>query len=72
MAIRWRKDGTLMCAATSSAEEGDTYIDDRLHYQLSVISRTIIADIDHEENGLWYWVYDNHDRLRGKPELEVI
>ncbi len=72
MAIRWRKDGTLMCAAMSSPEDGDCYIDDHLHYQLSVISRAIIADIDHEENGLWYWVHDDHKRLRGKPELEVI
>lgn len=57
MAIRWRKDGRLVCAAMSEEEEGDTYINDRLHYQLSVISRAIIADMDHEENGLWHWVH---------------
>ena len=75
MAIRWRKDGTLMCAAMSKSEKDDTYIDDRLHYQLSVISRTIIADIAHKNNGLWHWVhgmYDDPGRLRGKPELEII
>lgn len=68
MAIRWRLDGRLICAAMSDPEEDDCYIDDRLHYQLSVISRAIIADIDHEENGLWYWVHDEHARLRGKKE----
>ena len=75
MAIRWRKDGKLMCAAMSSPEDDDSYIDDRLHYQLSVISRAIVADIDHEENGLWHWVHgghDGHDWLRGKPALEII
>ncbi len=30
MAVRWRKDGTLICAEASDPEEGDTYIDDRL------------------------------------------
>ena len=59
MAIRWRKKGDLICAAISKAEEGDTYIDDRLHYQLSVISRAILADVNHEDNGLWHWVGDN-------------
>lgn len=58
MSIRWRIDGSLVCAAMSEPEEGDTYIDDRLHYQLSVISRAIIADSDHENNGLWWWVHD--------------
>jgi len=72
MAIRWRKDGRLICAAMSEPEDGDTYIDDRLHYQLSVISRAIIADIDHEKNGLWHWVHDENYHLRAKNELEVL
>jgi endoglucanase Acf2 len=72
MAIRWRKNGDMVCAAMSDSEEGDTYIDDRLHYQLSVISRAIIADVDHEKNGLWYWVHDENNRLRGKREFEII
>jgi len=55
MAIRWRKDGRLICAAMSDPEEGDTYIDDRLHYQLSVLTCSIIADDDHKANGLWHW-----------------
>lgn len=58
MAIRKRLDGTLICAAMSDAEEGDTYIDDGLHYLLSVESKAILADVDHEKNGLWHWVSD--------------
>lgn len=68
MSIRWRLDGKLICAAMSEPEKGDTYIDDRLHYQLSVISRVIIADINHEENGLWYWVHAEDYRIRGTKE----
>ena len=56
MAIRWRRDGRLVCAAMSKEESNDTYIDDRVHYQLSVITRAIIADDDHKSNGLWHWV----------------
>ena len=67
MAIRWRLDGRLVCAAMSEPEEGDCYIDDRLHYQLSVISRAIIADVDHEKNGLWHWIHNN-TFLRAKLE----
>jgi len=68
VSIRWRKDGRLLCAAMTEPEEGDTYIDDRLHYQLSVISRAILADVDHEASGLWYWVHDDNSTLRGVPE----
>lgn len=57
MAIRMRANGELICAAVSTPEEGDSYIDDRLHYQLSVISRAILADADHKSNGLWHWVH---------------
>jgi hypothetical protein len=60
MAMRWRKDGRLLCAAMTKPEEGDTYIDDGLHYQLSVISKAVIADVDHETNALWYWVHGEH------------
>ena len=38
----------------------ESYIDDRLHYQLSAISHSIYADIDHDENGLWHWVHIDH------------
>lgn len=57
MAIRWRLDGRLICAAMSKSEEGDCYIDDRLHHQLSAVSKAILADVNHETNGLWHWVH---------------
>ena len=56
MAIRWRKDGTLICAAMSEPEEGDIYIDDRRTYELAIVRGVIIADPDHKKNGLWHWV----------------
>ncbi|KKM73444.1 hypothetical protein LCGC14_1410420 [marine sediment metagenome] len=68
MSIRWRVGGVMICAATSEAEPSDCYIDDRLHYQLSVVSRAIIADVDHETNGLWHWVHEEGKGLRAKPE----
>ena len=68
MSIRWRLNGDMICAAMSKAEFGDCYIDDRLHYQLSVISRSIIADINHETNGLWHWVHGENKCLRANQE----
>lgn len=55
MSIRWRKDGRLLCAAMSKEEKDDTYIDDRLHYELSVERRVIVASADHKNDGLWFW-----------------
>lgn len=57
MALRWRADGRLLCAAMFPEEQRDTYIDDRLHYYLSVEARVLIGDIDHFKNGLWHWVH---------------
>lgn len=55
MAIRCRRDGTLICAAMSEPEEGDIYIDDPEHYRLSVVFKLIEADTNHKNNGLWHW-----------------
>lgn len=55
MSIRWRCDGTLVCGAKSTPRDCDTYIDDRLHYQLSQELKVIKPDIDEAENGLWHW-----------------
>ena len=70
MALRWRKTGALVCATKSVPMDGDTYIDDRLHYQLSVISRCIIADVQEDTNGHWYWLHDGDKGpyLRGRLE----
>lgn len=57
MSIRWRKNGELICAAKSKEKRGDTYIDDRLHYELSVIQKVLVADRNEEANGLWHWLH---------------
>lgn len=68
MSMRWRQDGTLVCAAMRPEEPGDTYIDDRLHYQLSVVQGVVLADPDHEDNALWYWLHDpERASLRAAP-----
>jgi len=54
MSIRWRIDGTLVCAAMSTLRDDDIYIDDRMHDLLS-LTRAIVADKNHKENGLWHW-----------------
>lgn len=57
MAIRVRKDGTMWCAAHTSPMDGDTYIDDGLHYELSVERGLIVAlpMPDHEKHCQWWW-----------------
>lgn len=57
MALRIRKNGKILCAAIHKQEEGDTYIDDDLHYQMSVIHKVIAAEPmeKHKESGEWWW-----------------
>lgn len=57
MALRWRKSGELLCAAKCEAETGDTYIDDRLHYELSVIQKAVVPSVDEETTGRWYFLH---------------
>lgn len=57
MSLRWRITGEILCGAKSEPMEGDYYIDDRLHYELSVIQKTIVPDKNETENGLWYWLH---------------
>ena len=56
MSIRWREDGTLICGAKSQERPHDCYIDDRLHYHLSVELGIVIPDENEKENGLWHWI----------------
>lgn len=57
MALRIRKDGTILCAAIHNPEEGDTYIDDGLHYEMSVIHKVIVTEeaSKHSVHGQWWW-----------------
>lgn len=54
MSLRWRHDGRLLCGAKTEVEPDDTYIDDRLHYHLS-LTGVIEPDKDEAGNGLWHW-----------------
>ena len=58
MALRVRKDGRILCAAIHPAERGDTYIDDGLHYEMSVVSKVIGTEPmeRHKEHGEWWWL----------------
>ncbi len=55
MSLRWRRDGVLLCAAKHEALEDDTYIDDRLHYKLSVDLAVVVPRFDERESGVWDW-----------------
>lgn len=60
MAIRVRKDGSMWCAAYTEEEEGDTYINDSLHYEMSVLHAVIVAlpMPEHINHPQWWWVND--------------
>lgn len=55
MSLRWRRSGDLLCGAKCKALADDTYLDDRLHYQLAVIEGVVIPDKHEKESGLWFW-----------------
>lgn len=57
MAIRIRKDGRIFCAAMHPEEPGDTYIDDGLHYALSVENKVLVTEPmeRHAVRGEWWW-----------------
>ena len=57
MAVRIRKDGRILCAAMHEAEDGDTYLDDGLHYLLSVERKVLVTKPheQHSKSGEWWW-----------------
>lgn len=57
MAVRVRRNGRILCAAIHKAEEGDIYIDDAIHYYLSVEVRMLITEPHelHQHRGEWWW-----------------
>ena len=58
MSLRWRKNGKLLCAAKHPKKKDDTYIDDNLHYQLSIECKAVVPDKNEEKTGLWHWTKD--------------
>lgn len=58
MALRIRLDGKIVCASINDEEKGDVYIDDDLHYEMSVVKKIIVTspDLHHMSNGgEWWW-----------------
>lgn len=58
MAVRVRQDGSIFCAATHPEIKGDIYIDDALHYLLSVEAKVLVTEAheQHKINGEWWWL----------------
>ena len=62
MAIRIRRDGRIKCAAMHRARAGDTYLGDRVHYDL-VIAGALVTEPwgdargrgGHSVHGEWWW-----------------
>ena len=54
MSLRWRISGELLCGAKSEPMPDDTYIDDRLHYYLS-LTGVIDPRADEAKTGFWDW-----------------
>lgn len=75
MAVRVRKNGRIFCAAMNPEKEGDIYIDDRLHYYLSVEVGVLVtqeAEQHLKSNGEWWWINKlPNDKLKWKKN-EVI
>ena len=57
MAVRIRRNGRIFCAAMRPKEPGDTYIDDGLHYILSVENKVLVAEPmeSHAISAEWWW-----------------
>lgn len=59
MALRVRKNGKIVCAAMNQKRKGDLYIDDSLHYYLSVEKRVLITEPwkQHKKHkGQWWFI----------------
>jgi len=58
MALRIRLDGRILCAALNKVEDGDIYINDNLHYQLSVKEKVLVTtenEYHMKHGGEWWW-----------------
>ncbi len=58
MAVRIRENGRIFCAAINKEMKGDCYLDDGIHYILSVEQKLLVTTENeyHMENGgEWWW-----------------
>lgn len=75
MAVRVRSNGRILCAATHPAKRGDTYLNDGLHYKLSVELRVLVTEPmylaggrgGHQAHGEWWW----SDRVPDDVEIDA-
>lgn len=67
MAVRIQKSGRILCAAMHDEQPGDTYVDDGLHYELSVVRKILVTTANHSYHGQWWWI---GDAKRQKLEIE--
>lgn len=45
--------------------EGDTYLNDQVHYEIAVVKEILVTDEDHLKHGYWWWK-DYTTRVRFK------
>lgn len=68
MAVRIRKDNkTILCAAKSEAVEGDTYIDDQIHYILGAEMR-VMSVYGYTPDGCDLWEF--HSPISGEEKID--
>lgn len=61
MAVRIRKNGSMWCARMNPEKKGDLYIDDSLHYFLSVEKKVLVTEemkLHKKHKGQWYFIND--------------
>lgn len=58
MSARIRKNGRIYCAALRPERKYDMYINDGLHYYLSVEMKVLVTEPwqKHQENAEWWWI----------------
>lgn len=68
MAVRVRRDGTIICAAESDAEEGDCYINDPTQYRLHVEMKVLC----YKGGNLWEFDNAENGERRYEEEFDII
>lgn len=69
MAVRIRKDKTIVCAAKSEIQDGDVYIDDGLHYVLA--SELVVLSVcGVNDNGAELWEFHSPMTLEERIKKE--
>ena len=73
MALYIKNDGRILCAALNKIDFGDVYIDDDLHYQMSVVHKVIVTHPEPkhtETGGQWWWRGQQPEAIELAPHIE--